>query len=167
MSKSECKYKFQDPEKFNGKPYCTLLNELCEDISFACDKNCQVYKDYKELTELKECLEKWMPAVSRIEAEFKNSEKIKGISYKTYTEAVFEKMDKFETKVKELEQIINKSASSFCNDYLDTLEENKEIKKISGQILHTNYSLMQINENLFGILTLMEKRKGKIWVWRV
>lgn len=52
----ECKYKFQDDEKFNGKPYCTLLNKLCEDISFACDKNCQVYEDYKQLEYLKKKL---------------------------------------------------------------------------------------------------------------
>ena len=51
MPKAECKYKFQDPEKFNGKPYCTLHNELCEDISFACDKNCQIYEDQKILEE--------------------------------------------------------------------------------------------------------------------
>lgn len=52
----ECKYKFQDDEKFNSKPYCTLLNKLCEDISFACDKNCQVYEDYKQLEYLKKKL---------------------------------------------------------------------------------------------------------------
>lgn len=152
MSKIECKYKYQDPEKFNGKPYCLLHNELCEDLSFACDKNCQVYEDYKELAEYKDSIEKWMPAVSRIEMEFKTSERINGISCKTYTEAVFEKIDKLETKVKELKQIINKSASNFCNDYLDTIEENKELKKAAGQILFTNHSLMQINENLFGTL---------------
>lgn len=54
MSKIECKYKFQDPEKFNGKSYCLLHNELCEDISFACDTNCKVYEDYKQLLQLQE-----------------------------------------------------------------------------------------------------------------
>ena len=51
MSKIECKYKFHDAEKFDGKPYCTLQNELCEDISFACDTNCQIYEDQKILEE--------------------------------------------------------------------------------------------------------------------
>lgn len=45
----DCKYKFQNNEKFEGKPYCTLHNELCEDLSFVCDDNCQVYEDYKQL----------------------------------------------------------------------------------------------------------------------
>ena len=45
----ECKYKFQSIEKFAGKPYCTLHNETCEFINFVCDKNCQVYEDYKQL----------------------------------------------------------------------------------------------------------------------
>lgn len=45
----DCKYKFQNNEKFEGKPYCTLHNELCEDLSFACDDNCQIYDDYKQL----------------------------------------------------------------------------------------------------------------------
>ena len=44
-----CKYKFEDKEKFNGKPYCTCFNELCEDLSFACDNNCQIYEDFKQL----------------------------------------------------------------------------------------------------------------------
>lgn len=44
-----CKYKFQDMEKFSGKPYCTCFNELCEDLSFVCDHNCQIYEDYKQL----------------------------------------------------------------------------------------------------------------------
>lgn len=50
----KCKYKFQDAEKFGGKEYCTCHNELCEDISFACDKNCQIYEDYKQLENLKD-----------------------------------------------------------------------------------------------------------------
>lgn len=45
----ECKYKFQDDEKFNGESYCCLFNEKCKDLSFACDKNCQVYEDFKTL----------------------------------------------------------------------------------------------------------------------
>lgn len=44
-----CKYKFQDKEKFDGKPYCTCFCELCEDLPL-CDDNCQIYEDYKRLT---------------------------------------------------------------------------------------------------------------------
>lgn len=56
MSKIECKYKFHDAEKFDGKPYCTLQNELCEDLSFACDTNCQVFEDYKQLHRYKQAI---------------------------------------------------------------------------------------------------------------
>ena len=79
----ECKYKFQSIEKFAGKPYCTLHNETCEFINFVCDKNCQVYEDYKQLLhkeqeceELKEQLEstkglakiryQWLEAVKEL-----------------------------------------------------------------------------------------------------
>ena len=48
-----CKYKFQDDEKFNGEEYCILFKEECSDIKFVCDKNCQVYEDYKLLQRLK------------------------------------------------------------------------------------------------------------------
>ena len=51
MSKSECKYKFQDKYHFEGKPYCTCFNERCSDLSFACDTNCQIYEDQKILEE--------------------------------------------------------------------------------------------------------------------
>ena len=54
----KCKYKFQDKEKFNGKPYCTCFNELCEDLSFVCDNNCQIYEDFKQLArKIQECEE--------------------------------------------------------------------------------------------------------------
>lgn len=54
---SKCKYKFKDKDKFNGKEYCTLHNELCEDLSFICDKNCQVYEDYKKLVKANKLLD--------------------------------------------------------------------------------------------------------------
>ena len=37
---AQCKYKYQNKGKFNGKPYCTCLDKLCEDIAFVCDENC-------------------------------------------------------------------------------------------------------------------------------
>lgn len=56
MSKIKCKYKFKNAEKFDGKTYCTCHNELCENISFCCDNNCQIYEDYKQLqTKEQEC----------------------------------------------------------------------------------------------------------------
>ena len=53
-----CKYKFQDKEKFDGKPYCICFNELCEDLFFVCDHNCQIYEDDKQLArKTQECEE--------------------------------------------------------------------------------------------------------------
>ena len=60
-----CKYKFKNKEKFNSKPYCLCHNELCEDLFYVCEHNCQIYEDYKQLIsktqeceELKNTLEK-------------------------------------------------------------------------------------------------------------
>ena len=77
MPKIECKYKFQDKYHFEGDVYCTCFDEKCRNLSFVCDKNCQIYEDQKKY---------------------------------------------------------------------------EEVKKYAGQILQTNYSLMQINENLFDTL---------------
>lgn len=49
----DCKYKIHKSELWEGKPHCSLFNELCEDLSFICDNNCQVYEDYKQLEQLK------------------------------------------------------------------------------------------------------------------
>lgn len=51
---SKCKYKIQSSENFKTKPYCSILNKLCEDISFVCDKNCQIFEDLKQLARAKE-----------------------------------------------------------------------------------------------------------------
>ena len=52
-----CKYKFQDKEKFSGKPYCTLFSELCEDVFSElgyeiCEENCGIFEDNKEYERL-------------------------------------------------------------------------------------------------------------------
>ncbi len=54
----QCKYKFQDREKFNGKPYCKCFNEPCENLKFACDDNCQIFEDLKELESYKRAVNK-------------------------------------------------------------------------------------------------------------
>lgn len=45
----KCNYKFQDKERFDGRPYCTCFDRLCEDLFFICDNNCQIYEDLKQL----------------------------------------------------------------------------------------------------------------------
>lgn len=73
IDKIECKYKFQDKEKFNGKPYCTLFNELCQDVSFVCDKNCQVFENYKQLKRKEKELQRYK------DMEAKGLEEIKDV----------------------------------------------------------------------------------------
>lgn len=54
----QCKYKFQNKEKFSGKPYCTCFNEPCENLKFVCDNNCQIFEDLKELAKYKRIIKK-------------------------------------------------------------------------------------------------------------
>lgn len=65
----KCKYKFQDKEKFDGKPYCICFNELCEDLSFVCDHNCQIYEDYKQLARKTQENDRYRKALDEIEIE--------------------------------------------------------------------------------------------------
>lgn len=67
MSKIKCKYKFKNAEKFNGKAYCTCHNELCEDIAFCCDNNCQIYEDYKQLHAKEQECKKYKRTLKKIE----------------------------------------------------------------------------------------------------
>ena len=64
-----CKYKFQDSEKYDGKPYCTCFNELCEDLDFICDNNCQVFEEYRNLIQKeRECEQLKYELSKRIES---------------------------------------------------------------------------------------------------
>ena len=67
--KIKCKYKIHDDYHFNGKPYCTCFNELCEDISIICDHNCQIYEDYKQLARKTQECEKLK---SQIDADYED-----------------------------------------------------------------------------------------------
>lgn len=74
----KCKYKFQDKEKFDGKPYCTCFCELCEDLPL-CDDNCQIYEDFKQLTNKTLEYEKY----KKLAADFKDVNKQLGYKYLT------------------------------------------------------------------------------------
>ena len=73
----KCKYKFQDKEKFNGQSYCTLHNEICKDLSFVCDTNCQVYEDYKQLSAKEQECERLTSKCSQLEEENEKLQKEK------------------------------------------------------------------------------------------
>lgn len=70
MSKIKCKYKFKNAEKFNGKAYCTCHNELCKNIAFCCDNNCQIYEDYKQLKRAEQKLEKVKEYCNKYQMEY-------------------------------------------------------------------------------------------------
>lgn len=72
----KCKYMFQDKEKFDGKPYCVCFNELCEDLSFVCDDNCQIYEDYKQLTRKTTECRKYEHLFNELDKRVSNSTKI-------------------------------------------------------------------------------------------
>lgn len=55
-NKQQCQYKFQDKDKFNGMPYCTFFNQYCEDVSFICDENCEVFELHKKVAHLENLL---------------------------------------------------------------------------------------------------------------
>lgn len=59
MSEIECKYKYQYIEKFNGEKYCLCFNDLCKNLAFACDKNCQIFEDYKQLQQAQEDIKQY------------------------------------------------------------------------------------------------------------
>lgn len=76
----KCKYKIQSSENFKTKPYCSILNKFCEDISFVCDKNCQIFEDFKQLARAKEKIEElkqWKEdAKNLFETQTNNADKI-------------------------------------------------------------------------------------------
>ena len=49
-----CKYKITKEDFFGGTPYCSLHDDFCINLKFACDTNCQIYEDQKELEKIKE-----------------------------------------------------------------------------------------------------------------
>lgn len=65
----KCKYKIQSSENFKTKPYCSILNKFCEDISFVCDKNCQIFEDFKQLARAKEEIEKLKSQLQTLDEE--------------------------------------------------------------------------------------------------
>lgn len=69
IDESKCKYKIQSSENFKTKPYCSILNKFCEDISFVCDKNCQVFEDLKQLARAKEEINGYKTIIKKIRQE--------------------------------------------------------------------------------------------------
>ena len=50
----ECKYKIQQDNYKKGKAYCAISEKSCSELSFVCDKNCEVFEDQKQLLTLQQ-----------------------------------------------------------------------------------------------------------------
>ena len=136
-----CKYKFQDKEKFSGKPYCTCFNELCEDLSFVCDHNCQIYEDYKQLArktqeceELKEKIKQIRNFRDKVISQLKEkNEKLKAESF-TSDEliSIQEKdIDRYLKALEGIERIATtfRARESSYHNVLDIISKAKENKQ--------------------------------------
>lgn len=145
---SECKYKIQSSENFKTKPYCSILDKFCEDISFVCDKNCQIFEDFKQLARAKEKIEELKAQVDEWKENCNNNFELVAIRTKLLTDIaiklglntaiierkdVFDKIDKLQSK----EQLsLNQS------QVIITLRNNLNVNK------QRNANLLQENEEL-------------------
>lgn len=114
---SKCEYKNQNKENYNGKPYCTCLNKLCEDISFVCDKNCQVFEDLKQLARANEENEMLKSQITSQDCEIYN--------LKSQLQA------KEQLSVKQSHELIRlrKELQENKQKNANLLQENEELKK--------------------------------------
>ena len=119
-----CKYKFQDKEKFDGKPYCTCFNELCKNLSFVCDQNCIIYEDYKQLVrKTQECEELKKQLMQKSEVDIFFNTPIEGWSsdpcgickYKNCLTEIKEIAEPFCNACQEFEPKKNDSNCMYCN----------------------------------------------------
>ena len=144
-----CKYKFQDKEKFDGKPYCTCFNELCKNLSFVCDQNCIIYEDYKQLVrKTQECEELKKQLMQKSEVDMFFNTPIEGWSndpcricpHKAENEELKKEIINKNEKIKELRLSVSDLTNRLCYlnaeksfrivDLEQTLDEiEKELKE--------------------------------------
>ena len=118
-----CKYKFQDKEKFDGKPYCTCFNELCKNLSFVCDQNCIIYEDYKQLVrKTQECEELKKQLMQKSEVDMFFNTPIEGWSndpcricpHKAENEELKKEIINKNEKIKELRLSVSDLTNRLC-----------------------------------------------------
>lgn len=129
-----CKYKFQDKEKFDGKPYCTCFNELCKNLSFVCDHNCQIYEDFKQLArKTQEC------------------EKLKEQLMETKTFDLFadKLIEKFNTD------------SAIASIFKDNIRYRKALEEIEGIVKNFGSYAAWQEQRINKILDIINKAKGR------
>ena len=92
---------------------------MCEDLSFACDENCQVYEDYKELEKLKKQL-LGPPYIRKAK----------------FLRELLAKMTKLKTALKEIEE--------FVEPIYEQIPEDKVLRQI---LLKINEVLNNVEHN--------------------
>ena len=163
----KCNYKFQDKENFSGNPYCTCFDEWCENLSFICDHNCQVYEDLKQLARKTQLSIKQSKELIRLRKELKKST-VKNRNLKQECE-----------ELKSKNSILKNSLKPFQNEYFKNLEtiviaglakksiritaENTQLRKALEEIedicnVADRYELDELQETIFNIIN---KVKGE------
>lgn len=94
--KKQCRYKFQDKDKFDGKPYCSFFIEQCSNIDFICDENCEVFEQNKRIDRLENELKITHTQYKQVVKQNKNLQS----DLRRYTSAI-DKIEEFTESVYE------------------------------------------------------------------
>lgn len=143
-----CKYKFQDKEKFSGKPYCACFSELCEDLSFVCDHNCQIFEDYKELVQKQKEVKDFRDAIKELNKEnqnlFNRNLNLKG-EIAVVKRGWKELSELLDCADKQLQEVI-KTKCSNCESVV--IADNKKIYKSYAKSLDENHRYRKALEEI-------------------
>lgn len=135
--KTECKYKIQSSENFNTQPYCSILNKFCEEVSFVCDKNCQVFEDFKQLARANE---ENKELKAQLEQQKKENEEFKEklSQVKDITEPLNSELPE-DKVIREIFLIVNDCINKKVNPYKQALDEIEEFCKQNHYCLESEY----------------------------
>lgn len=175
--KTECKYKIQSSENFKTQPYCSILNKFCEEVSFVCDKNCQVFEDFKQLARAKDkidYMEEYIKTVENARNDLERElaqkeqeyEKLRQYHNK-YCEENAEKLEQWLEKYSPLSSVFDngkycnkencnllKAKEQECNNYKQALDS---IENICRNVLDDDY----IRNLAFALLDIINKAKDE------
>lgn len=124
-----CKYKFQNKEKFDGKPYCTCFCELCEDLPI-CVHNCQIFEDYKQLQKEKfENLNNRQMVENAENLIYENSELYKNLKEKEQECEELKKANQHidtnrqckGSKLKRIEELISACEAGYTDEFIQKI----------------------------------------------
>ena len=136
-----CKYKFQNKEKFDGKPYCTCFCELCEDLPI-CVHNCQIFEDYKQLQKEKfENLNNRQIVESAENLIYENSELIKNLEEKKQE---CEKLKKQLMQKTEVDMFFNTPIEGWSNDPCGICPHKAENEELKKEIIDKNEKIKEL-----------------------